>query len=179
MNCMLCDAVDPADLLSGVAICSRCRLGDLDAGLARWGLTRTSRHWAQTRKVNDRNETTWYLEVQISTPTEIDASAHFRQETSFDRARQWFKKTELQAGDDLFDRAVFVTEPTGAHLRDVLADEGVQSAIMELCTRGGVRLGPGWVRLRRSSSTAAPAMADHATPLALLAVHLESWARLS
>lgn len=177
-SCILCDDPDAPDLLSGFSLCGSCRYGGVDAGARKWGLQVEHERTQKTTHSNDRTTTTYTLEVRVAYPSPLDATAHFRPESGSDRFWQWFNQTEFQAGDPLFDRAVFVEEPTGEQLRQTLADEGVQSAILELCPRGGVRMGPGWVRVRRSSTNAPPSLHEHALPLLLLAVHLESLAQV-
>ena len=44
----------------------------------------------------------------------------------------------ISAGDSLFDRIVHVSSPTKKAMRELIADEGVQSVVMELVCHGGV-----------------------------------------
>ncbi len=176
--CVLCGKDGLHDRVCGFDLCSVCGFGNLDSGLERWGLTLEQRRWREQVGSGDNKSMADGLEVKVSFPTKLAAQAHFRQETGFDRLGQWWKATEPQGDEPLFDRAIFVDESSGADLTTIVRDEGVQTAIMELVATGGVRLGDGWVRARRLSSMAYPEFSETAVPLVLLAVHLETCAQL-
>lgn len=191
-SCILCDSDAAVDRLCGFDLCAPCRLGaDLEANLARWGLSLEKREWQETRRVNDRTETVYFLEALVRYPSVVDARAHFgtgptaehaaRRDpdaTLWQRVVEWFAPRDIEVGDALFDDAVFIAEPEGDQLEDLIADEGVQTAIMELVAAGGVRLGDGWLRIRRRSSSTTPPLYEHGVPLVLLAIHLETYGRI-
>jgi hypothetical protein len=166
------------DRQSGFDVCGSCRVGNHDAGLERWGLSLDVERSKRTSGSGEQSKTIYVLEATVRFPTPLSARAHFRQETGFDRLWQMVARSEPQGGDPLFDRAVFIEQAYGSDLPTVLADEGVQGAILELVATGGVRLGQGWVRVRRTEADGPPPLEDVATDLILLAVHLETLAQM-
>jgi len=193
LTCILCDSDDAVDRLCGFDLCAPCHMGaSFEANLARWSLELQSKTWHETHTYNGQTETISYLEARIAFPSPVDARAHFGTGPTsnhhsdlgsdaglWQRLSDWFNPKDLEVGDPLFDDAVFISEPEGDELRRLLADEGVQTAIMELVSRGGVRLGDGWVRIRRESITTTPSLVSHGIPLALLAIHVDTFGRLT
>ena len=86
-------------------------------------------------------------------------------------AKAQIRVVQAVGGDPLFDRAVLIHHNSGDHLAEIIQDEGVQSAIMELVFSGGVILDNTRVYANRMSDDY-PMFAELAVPLVLLAVHL-------
>ncbi len=187
ISCILCEATGGMDRVCGFDICPTCHTGSgIESHLERLGLGFESRTWRETRKSNDSTVTVNCIEIILHLPQPIDASAHFGQgptaehvhanpianPTVWQTIRHWMDPQDIQVGDSLFDDAVFISEPLGEALLPLLQDEGVQSAVMELVSKGGVRLDDNWLRIRRSSSQFTPSIQKHSVPLALLALHI-------
>lgn len=165
--------------MCGFDVCDPCRLGGgLTLAHERHGLvmhTETSKH--QTRH-NDRTVTTYVLEVRIDLPEAPAAHAHFGRDAGGSPLMKWLGwGLDHQVGDPLFDDAVLISNEGGTDLKPLLADVDVQTAIMELVEGGGVRLGQGFVRIRRSSTDCTPLDDVEAVPLTLLALHILRWVK--
>lgn len=178
MACVFCGAQRGLDRRSGFDLCEECGYG---AGLVdvqlRHGFLMHTETWE--RSSGGDNPTTYLgLQIHIDLPRAPDAAAHFGREVRGIPLLEWLglgSGKDHEVGDPLFDDAVWITEDEGTDIAALLADEGVQTAIMELVSRGGVRLGRGFVRVRRESSAARPSLADHGVPLTLFAMHVDRW----
>jgi len=186
-TCDLCRHEPAVDRFAGVGLCRGCRDGH---GVARHlrghGVDLAERRWRERTTVNDRTVITDYLELTATLPVHVDAAAHLADFATSDhqpppapegagpwrRLVHWLTVEDIEVGDPLFDHAVVISEPEGEALQALLRDEGVQSAVMELVSQGGVRIAPGWLRLRRASVSGVPMVHTHGPPLAALAVHL-------
>lgn len=102
-------------------VCQRCRSGDLDPLVERWGLEADTTRSAEDRRV-------WLVRVQRPTP--IVATAALALEQLGHKARKLFGKKDPEVGDEGFDDRIWVEADQGA--LDLLQDATVRAAVVSL-----------------------------------------------
>ena len=147
-ECLFCGVKGQAERLCGCDVCTMCSSGAYSAGLQRWGLELSEERWEETTS-GDNPQTRHVLRVTVKYPSTLRLEAHFTREGPLNRVRKFFGHKEMPAGDPLFDRFVWVDAEFQEDLAELLTTEAFQSAVMELVSSGGVRLGEGWVRITR------------------------------
>ncbi len=141
-SCYLCgtqDAGSGLSRLAGFDVCDGCLRGDLSARLRSCGISVEG----DAREVTDQVRSSsgygsadirTFYEIRISgtCPAETEVGLVLGRETVGGKLLKLFKR-EIQVGDPLFDDAILVRcRGDEQAARDLLADDNVQSAIMEL-----------------------------------------------
>lgn len=172
MACVFCESTKQLGRMSDLDVCDGCRMGDVEGRLPKWGLESTFKMGQSASGSGENSRTVFYLDMTLTLTAAPAAAAHFRTENTFDRAVQWVLRNEPQAGDPLFDRAVYIEQSSGREFDRVLQDSGVQSAILEVLADGSFRLEQGRIRARRTDSDTFPSDHDLRLRLSLLGIHL-------
>ncbi len=131
MVCAVCEARGAAmNRLGGLDVCDSCLGGGASASASRrgWSLG------AETRLVTTQDRSLHVTTVVGRLDEAPPIRATFRLREGIWRALSWFHG--VKAAEPLFDRTVFVTSPTAAATARLLADEGAQSALMDLVGEG-------------------------------------------
>jgi hypothetical protein len=133
-TCVLCrkDLLPrEADRLAGMDLCNPCFEGrNTEAWRAR-GFVLAERHWTEGAEHPSR-----WTEVRGTGARPVPATASFETETGGIRAGKFFGmkkyRSELQTGDELFDRSVFIDTDQPAVLAPLLQQERLRDALTEI-----------------------------------------------
>jgi hypothetical protein len=167
---------DTAELapLAGLAACSRCRAGDLEAAIEAHGF-----EVEHERYHGKRSGTGWQAHVEVKRSNRPDLVAHLEAEPGFDNwFTRLFRKADPEIGVEDFDRQVRI-EVEAEHedaLRVALGTPGAREAVVRLVGLGcGVSLNRALVSTGAAAYTEAglPSLAEMTTYIVALAVHID------
>lgn len=181
--CELCGLeAQPGELekIALLDVCPRCRQGELDGALTRWGFEEQHRKWVEPKSTD--NSENHNLSVDVTRPTLVELYAKLCEETTTDKIKKFFGRGDPALGEKPFDDLVRVEvelefEPT---LMSLLQIDGARVAIEALVTMGcTVQL----INQQVSSSIhnwiwrSLPPIDDVVLTTVALAVHLEGFAK--
>jgi hypothetical protein len=125
----------------GLDLCEHCFQGDVFARVAPRGFVLDEQRRTEERIHGDSRHgtrTLYITELTGSVPRRIGLAGKFTREKLGHKLVKIFKR-EIQVGDPLFDDMVYVSETADErNLAEYLANEGVQSAIMEFLATGAM-----------------------------------------
>jgi len=133
-TCALCGAGLTGDTTHRVAtldLCAVCGLGDPAPKLAERGIEMASRSWSEVHGSGNTRHTVMLAEVVGRVSQPLSYAVTFSRETLTHRITKLFR-SELQAGDPLFDDAIWVETRDEAAVSELLPIEAFQTAVMEL-----------------------------------------------
>ena len=134
-TCGICDEQYSSGSIriAGMNVCPRCEVGNVLRVLASRGYALDIEIW-QTENSNPRSggPNVWYhIRLLGRTPVRTNLHVRFSRENLLDKVAKIFTR-EIQVGDPLFDDMIYVRAKENSPVRDFLASDGVQSAVMEM-----------------------------------------------
>ena len=130
MVCEFCGEPSPSgsyDRVAGLDVCTPCRSTGVLEHLRSRGYAATARHWV-TRDPETNNRTV-HVQTDITLPVDPGITLRCVKERWYHHISRLFRD-ELQVGDPIFDDHVYVAKGNSAAVADLLANEGIQSAIL-------------------------------------------------
>lgn len=128
LNCELCGAsIAAGNRMSGLGLCDPCFHGEFGERLAhrRWRFS-----VERTTTIID-GATFYWLSASIVLPNSLNVSAEFHRKRFWSGLSGLFRK-RLSVGDPLFDQTVQIVTRNQKATLQLLSDEGVQSAVLDL-----------------------------------------------
>lgn len=172
--CLNAHADGEYDRIAGQDVCGACSRGEVFPHLRARGYEAHRRYWMV--RDGGQDVPVHHQEIHITLPVDTGLTIRCVRERWY-HALVGLLRSELQVGDPLFDDHIYVAEGSSAAVSQLLAIEGIQSAILSVGVQGTFILEGNLIKAH-IRSTVPPAADDLRTlslELAGAALHIEAW----
>lgn len=175
IQCAVCHEAQGAEVVGlnrvgGLDVCDPCLLGLAPQRVRARGWSLAIRQWE--RRDSEGNVVGYGTEANLRLPRTMGVHFKCRRKTIGWKLVQLIKPS-IKAGDPLFDNHVYVRSKNAGLTRTILADEGVQSILMDMLGEGS------WIEFN-AASLVTHSMRDEyisearfSSEMCVLASHLE------